>query len=468
MPRPWCVPSPRPTNSWRRGPKLRPRSSWHGSASRPACLARAPRRSPAAWMRPTSGWASGRRRRPPRSRPGYPRWPTPSAARPTTSCGPSTTSTAGWRARAEETSKLIMARAVEATGQIVAKAPTTSFATFEDADDRLTAGSATPPSHRRPRNRPCQRVRRDRSPDRHPRRRERRNAWRPLGGDRRRVQRSRAEDHLARRPILPASSTRPSSRSSPARIRRSAELAERAQAIEHALAAADQRWSEAPNPLAQRVAGQVGEVERRLSANSADRWPRRSTSRSREAEAQLCWRANVIAETFAAVGEHIGKSTNDAAKTIGVNTRELNAMLAAAFRRDHQDPRRDGKAAGRPLRRERRRVAEEPGGGHAAGDRTAAHGERHAGQRARQPHRRDACRGRRRAHDAFRQRRRPDRPPFRVELAARRAHRAGRARTCSASTSSCRARPTSSPRPPRRQRRPSPARRGLSTPTPTA
>ena len=37
----------------------------------------------------------------------------------------------------------------------------------------------------------------------------------------------------------------------------------------------------------------------------------------------------MISETFAAVGEHIGKSTNDAAKTIGVNTRELNAMLAA-------------------------------------------------------------------------------------------------------------------------------------------
>ena len=47
-----------------------------------------------------------------------------------------------------------------------------------------------------------------------------------------------------------------------------------------------------------------------------------------EAEAQLVSRANVIPETFAAVGEHIGKSTNDAAKTIGINTRELNAMLA--------------------------------------------------------------------------------------------------------------------------------------------
>ncbi|RVC77494.1 kinesin, partial [Mesorhizobium sp. M4A.F.Ca.ET.022.05.2.1] len=47
------------------------------------------------------------------------------------------------------------------------------------------------------------------------------------------------------------------------------------------------------------------------------------------AEAQLISRANVIAETFTAVGQHIGQSTNDAAKTIGANTRELNTMLAA-------------------------------------------------------------------------------------------------------------------------------------------
>ena len=37
----------------------------------------------------------------------------------------------------------------------------------------------------------------------------------------------------------------------------------------------------------------------------------------------------MIAETFTAVGQHIGQSTNDAAKTIGANTRELNTMLAA-------------------------------------------------------------------------------------------------------------------------------------------
>ncbi|MGD9915628.1 MAG: kinesin, partial [Rhizobiaceae bacterium] len=47
------------------------------------------------------------------------------------------------------------------------------------------------------------------------------------------------------------------------------------------------------------------------------------------AESQLISRANVVAETFRAVGEHIGKSTNEAARTIGANTRELNAMLAA-------------------------------------------------------------------------------------------------------------------------------------------
>ncbi|MGO4840191.1 hypothetical protein AB4144_48885, partial [Rhizobiaceae sp. 2RAB30] len=40
-------------------------------------------------------------------------------------------------------------------------------------------------------------------------------------------------------------------------------------------------------------------------------------------------RADVIADTFTKVGQHIGQSTNEAARTIGANTRELNAMLAA-------------------------------------------------------------------------------------------------------------------------------------------
>ena len=79
---------------------------------------------------------------------------------------------------------------------------------------------------------------------------------------------------------------------------------------------------------AARVAVQVGEVERRL-AYSAESMAQKINEQVSQAEAQLVSRANVIAETFAAVGEHIGKSTNDAAKTIGVNTRELNAMLAA-------------------------------------------------------------------------------------------------------------------------------------------
>jgi ABC-type transporter Mla subunit MlaD len=47
-----------------------------------------------------------------------------------------------------------------------------------------------------------------------------------------------------------------------------------------------------------------------------------------QAESQLVARANTIAETFTAVGQHIGQSTNEAARTIGSNTRELNDMLA--------------------------------------------------------------------------------------------------------------------------------------------
>ena len=111
-------------------------------------------------------------------------------------------------------------------------------------------------------------------------------------------------------------------------------------------------------------------------------------------------RANVIAETFAAVGEHIGKSTNEAAKTIGVNTRELNAMLAARSAEISKILDETAKPLVERFADERRRAAEEPGGGHAAGDRAAAHRKRGAGQRARQPHRRDAGRGRRRPHRA--------------------------------------------------------------------
>ena len=70
-------------------------------------------------------------------------------------------------------------------------------------------------------------------------------------------------------------------------------------------------------------------MSRTASPTPPKRWPRRLNEQVSQAEAQLVSRANVIAETFTAVGEHIGKSTNDAAKTIGVNTRELNAMLAA-------------------------------------------------------------------------------------------------------------------------------------------
>ena len=280
--------------------------------------------------------------------------------------------------------------------------------------------------HRRPRDRPRQRVRRDRSPDRHARRRKRRGAQRPLGGDRRRVQRSRAEASSRAPATLPASSTRPSSRSSPARTRPRPSSPSAPRRSSMPLHRPTSAWPKAPNRLRPRVAIQVGEVERRL-AYSAESMAQKINEQVSEAEAQLVSRANVISETFAAVGEHIGKSTNDAAKTIGVNTRELNAMLAARSAeitkildetaRPLVDRFTD---SGGELQRSLEAATQQ------ATERLRTENATLVNALANRTAETLAAR-RRRPHDAFGQRQRPDRPPFRVELAAQRAHRSGQA-----------------------------------------
>ena len=144
-----------------------------------------------------------------------------------------------------------------------------------------------------------------------------------------------------------------------------------------------------------------------------------------EAEAQLVSRANVISETFAAVGEHIGKSTNDAAKTIGVNTRELNAMLAARSAeitkildetaRPLVDRFTD---SGGELQRSLEAATQQ------ATERLRTENATLVNAMANRTAETLACAGGR-SRDAFGQRQRPDRPAFRVELAAQRAHRSG-------------------------------------------
>ncbi|RVD70534.1 kinesin, partial [Mesorhizobium sp. M4A.F.Ca.ET.029.04.2.1] len=95
-----------------------------------------------------------------------------------------------------------------------------------------------------------------------------------------------------------------------------------------ALAGADERLASNAAAAAARIEEQVSGVENRL-AYTAETMGQKLSEQVSSAEAQLISRANVIAETFTAVGQHIGQSTNDAAKTIGANTRELNTMLAA-------------------------------------------------------------------------------------------------------------------------------------------
>ncbi|RUY48837.1 kinesin, partial [Mesorhizobium sp. M7A.F.Ca.CA.001.12.1.1] len=106
------------------------------------------------------------------------------------------------------------------------------------------------------------------------------------------------------------------------------EMAVHAREIEQALAGADERFASSAAAAAARVEEQVSGVENRL-AFTAETMGQKLNEQVSNAEAQLVSRANVIAETFTAVGQHIGQSTNDAAKTIGANTRELNTMLAA-------------------------------------------------------------------------------------------------------------------------------------------
>ena len=106
------------------------------------------------------------------------------------------------------------------------------------------------------------------------------------------------------------------------------ELAVHAREIEQALAGADERLASSAAAAAARVEEQIAGVENRL-AYTTETMGQKLNEQVSSAEAQLISRANVIAETFTAVGQHIGQSTNDAAKTIGANTRELNTMLAA-------------------------------------------------------------------------------------------------------------------------------------------
>ncbi|RUX44150.1 kinesin, partial [Mesorhizobium sp. M4A.F.Ca.ET.050.02.1.1] len=98
--------------------------------------------------------------------------------------------------------------------------------------------------------------------------------------------------------------------------------------IEQARAGVDERLASNAAAAAARIEEQVSGVENRL-AYTAETMGQKLSEQVSSAEAQLISRANVIAETFTAVGQHIGQSTNDAAKTIGANTRELNTMLAA-------------------------------------------------------------------------------------------------------------------------------------------
>ena len=148
--------------------------------------------------------------------------------------------------------------------------------------------------------------------------------------------------------------------------------------------------------VAARVDAQVEDAESRL-AYSAETMGQKLNEQVAQAEAQLVSRANVIAETFAAVGQHIGQSTNEAAQDdrrqhprtqrhAGERSAEITKILDETARPLVD---RFAESGGRTAKKHGRRTDTR--------DRAAARRKRGAGQRARQPHRRNAVGGRGRA-----------------------------------------------------------------------
>ena len=77
-----------------------------------------------------------------------------------------------------------------------------------------------------------------------------------------------------------------------------------------------------------RVVENVVEAQRRLSA-AADAAGQQVQNKIAESEAQFAERTSMVERTFTAVGQHIATTTNDAARAIGDNTRELGNVLAS-------------------------------------------------------------------------------------------------------------------------------------------
>ena len=102
----------------------------------------------------------------------------------------------------------------------------------------------------------------------------------------------------------------------------------------------------APAPLPRSSATTL-RTSKAVSPTAPPRWASKINEHIAKAEEQLVTRANVIADTFTAVGQHIGQSTNDAARAIATSTRELNALMAERSAEISKHPRRDRASARR-------------------------------------------------------------------------------------------------------------------------
>ncbi len=109
--------------------------------------------------------------------------------------------------------------------------------------------------------------------------------------------------------------------------RTAADLDAHTKEIEETLANVDERLVTSADSIASCINEHLSSAENRLACG-AESMGQQLNERVAQAEAQLVARANVITETFTAVSQHIGQSTNEAARTIDANTRELNSILS--------------------------------------------------------------------------------------------------------------------------------------------
>ncbi len=121
--------------------------------------------------------------------------------------------------------------------------------------------------------------------------------------------------------------------------------------VETKLAEAEGRLANSADEATLRVGNTMADVEERMASSAETAAPARQRASSGGRGATRVARTASSPTPSRRCGKHIGDSTNDAARAIAANTRELNALMAEPFGGDQPHPRRDRAADRRQAQR---------------------------------------------------------------------------------------------------------------------